>query len=273
METTPVAAHALDGDDTLTFTAVAAGVAGNGIDVIGDVAGSNTPLSLDETADSVTVHIGTDGGGAAVSTVAQVAAIINSESTLVTATYTDGALIPSGGWGVTLAGGRDAGRFEFDPTGKVTITAGAGLALEIVGPPGSKALAGEVVTSYNDEGDRLWGLDGAGQQGQNLFEQATAATSEVLVNPAGGGQVVIFELSTGTEGVAPAGNLPGGAKLRAMTTSTPARLGTASADVVRVEEDGKLGFFDKAPVAQPTGVAVSAPGIHAALVALGLITA
>ncbi len=36
---------------------------------------------------------------------------------------------------------------------------------------------------------------------------------------------------------------------------------------------GKLGFFGQAPVAKPTGVAVSAAGIHAALVTLGLIAA
>ena len=35
----------------------------------------------------------------------------------------------------------------------------------------------------------------------------------------------------------------------------------------------KLGFFNQAPVAQPTGVAVTAAGIHSALVTLGLITA
>jgi hypothetical protein len=34
-----------------------------------------------------------------------------------------------------------------------------------------------------------------------------------------------------------------------------------------------IGFFNTTPVAQPTGVAVSAAGIHAALVSLGLITA
>lgn len=36
---------------------------------------------------------------------------------------------------------------------------------------------------------------------------------------------------------------------------------------------GKLGFYGTAPVALQTGVAVSAAGVHAALVALGLITA
>lgn len=37
--------------------------------------------------------------------------------------------------------------------------------------------------------------------------------------------------------------------------------------------DSKVGFFGTVPVAKPTGVAVSAAGIHAALVSLGLISA
>jgi streptogramin lyase len=36
---------------------------------------------------------------------------------------------------------------------------------------------------------------------------------------------------------------------------------------------GSLGFYGTTPIALQTGVAVSAAGIHAALVALGLITA
>ena len=41
-----------------------------------------------------------------------------------------------------------------------------------------------------------------------------------------------------------------------------------------LSHDGaNAGFFATAPVARPTGVAVSAAGIHAALVTLGLITA
>lgn len=41
---------------------------------------------------------------------------------------------------------------------------------------------------------------------------------------------------------------------------------------IRVNSTG-LGFFNTAPVAKPTGVAVSSAGIHAALVSLGLISA
>jgi hypothetical protein len=36
---------------------------------------------------------------------------------------------------------------------------------------------------------------------------------------------------------------------------------------------GNLAFFGGTPAAKPTGVAVSAAGIHAALVSLGLISA
>ena len=44
--------------------------------------------------------------------------------------------------------------------------------------------------------------------------------------------------------------------------------------VKKIEADGTgLGFFNTTPAAQPTGVAVTAGGIHAALVTLGLITA
>lgn len=49
----------------------------------------------------------------------------------------------------------------------------------------------------------------------------------------------------------------------------------ASAAAIRVKNDGtlKVGFFDTAPTARPSGVAATAAGIHAALVTLGLISA
>ncbi len=47
--------------------------------------------------------------------------------------------------------------------------------------------------------------------------------------------------------------------------TTGTRIGTSASQ--------KIGFYNKLPVAQQTGVAVTAGGIHAALVALGLITA
>jgi len=49
--------------------------------------------------------------------------------------------------------------------------------------------------------------------------------------------------------------------------------GTATIETQNASGTLKIGFFNTAAVAQPTGVAVTAPGIHAALVSLGLITA
>lgn len=58
---------------------------------------------------------------------------------------------------------------------------------------------------------------------------------------------------------------PGAVTATNLTATGDVSLGDAAAD--------KVGFYGHATVAQQTGVAVSAAGIHAALVALGLITA
>ena len=47
----------------------------------------------------------------------------------------------------------------------------------------------------------------------------------------------------------------------------------ANGDLTIGTATGKVGFYGVAPVALQTGVAVTAGGIHAALVALNLITA
>jgi hypothetical protein len=49
--------------------------------------------------------------------------------------------------------------------------------------------------------------------------------------------------------------------------------GAAMVDLITFGNSTSLGFFGHTPVARPTGVAVTAAGIHAALVSLGLITA
>ena len=52
--------------------------------------------------------------------------------------------------------------------------------------------------------------------------------------------------------------------------------GTGLCEGLRIRGNGstpEMGFFAATPVAKPTGVAVSAGGIHAALVSLGLIAA
>ena len=56
------------------------------------------------------------------------------------------------------------------------------------------------------------------------------------------------------------------------TGSLYVRDGSSNA-VIEVASTSKLGFFGTAAVVKPTGVAVTAAGVHAALVTLGLITA
>ena len=62
-----------------------------------------------------------------------------------------------------------------------------------------------------------------------------------------------------------AGNLKMAAGTAIAGTATGFKISNAAAE--------KIGFYGTAPVAQQTGVAVSAAAIHAALVNLGLITA
>lgn len=58
------------------------------------------------------------------------------------------------------------------------------------------------------------------------------------------------------------------------TSSNPSTTGgNASGVVIGQETSQTLGFYGATGVAKQTGVAVSAAGIHAALVALGLISA
>ena len=62
----------------------------------------------------------------------------------------------------------------------------------------------------------------------------------------------------------------GNVEVMRLDTSDRINIGTFGASTMI---GGPIGFYGTAPVAQQTGVAVSAAGIHAALVALGLITA
>lgn len=50
-------------------------------------------------------------------------------------------------------------------------------------------------------------------------------------------------------------------------------LGTNTGTKIGTSAGQKMGFYGTTPIAQQTGIAVSAAGIHAALVALGLFTA
>lgn len=60
---------------------------------------------------------------------------------------------------------------------------------------------------------------------------------------------------------------------RGTGTTRELRIGLDTTFLIRMGPGNSLGFFGNGPVNRPTGVAVSAAGIHAALVSLGLITA
>ena len=141
--------------------------------------------------------------------------------------------------------------------------------------------------------------------GQKLQVSGTAAaTSFVVANSAGGG--VIIGNSTGDYGsvgynIAPTGTggvynyrvtdyasriefLQGGFKFKNAASGTAGNAITFTdaltidssqnatfAGAVRI--NGNVGFYNQAPVAKPTGVAVTAAAIHAALVTLNLISA
>lgn len=84
-----------------------------------------------------------------------------------------------------------------------------------------------------------------------------------LYDVTGGGTVVSF---TGFAMSLPNGNLTmGDGRNFVFNTTTGTKIGTGTSQ--------KLAFYNATPIAQQTGVAVTAAGVHAALVSLGLITA
>lgn len=62
----------------ITYTAKSPGTGGNAITVTYVVAGNNTALSVGVVSNAITVNLATNGGGAATSTAAQVAAAVNA---------------------------------------------------------------------------------------------------------------------------------------------------------------------------------------------------
>ena len=111
----PVAATLKTGavadNNALTWTAEAAGPAGNDVSVALVAAGNDTPLSVEVTGSDIVVHLATDATGAAASTAAQVAAAVQADpaaSSLVTVTATgasDGTGVVAATAPAHLAGG------------------------------------------------------------------------------------------------------------------------------------------------------------------------
>lgn len=110
---------------------------------------------------------------------------------------------------------------------------------------------------------------GRGINDQNGNEQLTFTQSAGAVNQ--------FTIQNAATGLNPRFIVGGGDPNIGMEIETKSagelRLQPGNVDVIRMSNAPALAFFGIAPVAQPTGVAVTSAGIHAALVTLGLITA
>jgi antitoxin component of MazEF toxin-antitoxin module len=123
-------------------------------------------------------------------------------------------------------------------------------------------------------GSYEWGIDlyGGGTADYNSGFMLIPNDSPVYGrNAADSGYVDLFRMNTGNalQISAPlqlVGNLQ-------ITDGTNIDLGNTNGTKIGLSATQKLGFFNATPIVRPTGVAVSAPGIHAALVSLGLIGA
>jgi hypothetical protein len=147
-------------------------------------------------------------------------------------------------------------------------TVGGELTLRSGGSIGNNG--GDVnLTAGNDESDGDGG--NVAVKAGNSVTGSGGAVSVRGGNGAGGGGQVIVQGGTGAGGNVIVGG--GGSTHNVQMYSGDGN------QYVQLDNDGlqigatKLGFFQGATVVQPTGVAVTAAAIHAALVSLGLITA
>lgn len=118
--------------------------------------------------------------------------------------------------------------------------------------------------------------DGTAHADHSVSSGTWRAYGTRTVQSNGGGNAEADVSVTATGG----GNANGLVSLTADTTGVASGGVVATGDGgsahIKVEADatsGRIGFFTAAPVAKPTGVAVTAEAIHAALVTLGLIAA
>ena len=131
--------------------------------------------------------------------------------------------------------------------GGPTLAAGS-VGVRLYGP--NHSVTGNVIT------DHATAVDESGAGPAYNLVVGNRVDSPIVVTSTG--SVVGLNLGTGSL------TLSDGATMT-LGTVDGLKIGTAAAQ--------KLGFYGQAPVVQPSGVAVSAAEIHAALVALGLITA
>jgi len=98
------------GTDAITWTAQAPGTAGNAISVALVPEGNDTPLSVEITDTAITVHLATDGTGAATSTADEVAAAVMGDLTVsaLVAAVTEDTGVVAAAASTNLIGGADA---------------------------------------------------------------------------------------------------------------------------------------------------------------------
>ena len=122
---------------------------------------------------------------------------------------------------------------------------------------------------YLMEAEQLITFDSSGsktflESGNVAFVLNAEGDDDTLISSSGGGYSTPYLYTSASESILSGGS---GYQINAGTT----RILVKSNATVRIEADATgLGFFNATPIAKPTA-AVSAAGIHAALVSLGLI--
>lgn len=186
------------------------------------------------------------------------------------------------------------GQVRIDPSGSLTalIVEGTDTALIVSGDPdgdgyGLYANLGiigsplvEAWLTPAQEGANIPALGLGGSDYGRFFE--VGPTGAVTISPSAAGTALSVEDFGATNPLLVIGESSGNAYMQApesfyfVGTSEVGgvQLGDENGSpVVQVLDTQKLGFFNAAPVVKPTGVAATGPGVHAALVSLGLIAA
>lgn len=152
----------------------------------------------------------------------------------------------------------------------VATTDASKVPLKITLPAGFDLGAYDAIEIEDSGGLRLLSFDVGG----NLGVTANPALGTPAVTLGTDQSIARITLQQGSDASATEVVLQPGAahvaRVSVLNTDTSAEHALASGATAGT---GTVGFFGHAPVAQPTGVAVDAAGLHAALVTLGLITA
>jgi len=201
--------------------------------------------------------------------------------------YSFSTRLGTGFWIDDSLGGQDAYLVaSIDGTGVVSIRGAGGNGLSVIGAPISFSTALGVTDLYFTRKAaatlRLGLADAASPVAQTLTVQGVVAGTS---DTAGANFTIDLSQSTGNGAggsLIVRGTAAGGAgssqnayaTLLTLTAAGKMTLaGEAEIDGALNHDGSTVGFYGTAPIAQQTGVGVDAASIHAALVALGLITA